>query len=108
MLMLGLHGCKDTVVGDQALKGISGGQKRRVTMGEMVVCPRPVKFMDGISNGLDSATAFDIIRSCKIVTTVMGVTMVVSLLQVHYTVLASIKYSAYLNSFNETLKMSFF
>jgi ABC-type multidrug transport system ATPase subunit len=70
------------VVGDQTLKGISGGQKRRVTMGEMVVCPRPVKYMDGISNGLDSATAFDIIRSCKIISTVMGVTMVVSLLQV--------------------------
>lgn len=39
---LGLIGCKDTYVGNDMIRGISGGQKRRVTIGEMLVCPRPV------------------------------------------------------------------
>jgi ABC-type multidrug transport system ATPase subunit len=41
---LGLTGCKDTYVGDQMIRGVSGGQKRRVTIGEMLVIPRPVRF----------------------------------------------------------------
>lgn len=39
---LGLTGCKDTYVGDAMVKGISGGQKRRVTTAEMLALPRPV------------------------------------------------------------------
>jgi ABC-type transport system involved in cytochrome c biogenesis ATPase subunit len=40
---LGLRSCKDTYVGNQMIRGVSGGQKRRVTLGEIVVCPRPVR-----------------------------------------------------------------
>lgn len=39
---LGLKGCKDTLVGNGMVRGVSGGQKRRVTVGEMITCPRPV------------------------------------------------------------------
>ena len=39
---LGLKGCKDVYVGNAMIRGVSGGQKRRVTVGEMLVCPRPV------------------------------------------------------------------
>ena len=31
MLVLGINGCRDTMVGDASTRGISGGQKRRVT-----------------------------------------------------------------------------
>eukprot|EP00981_Chlorochromonas_danica_P006281 scaffold1352_cov387-Ochromonas_danica.AAC.1 len=79
--MLGLKGCKDTCVGDAMIRGISGGQKRRVTIGEIMVCPRPVKLMDCISNGLDTATAFDIINSVRAFTHTLGLTTVTSLLQ---------------------------
>lgn len=79
---LGLTGCKDTYVGNDMIRGISGGQKRRVTIGEMMVCPRPVKLMDCISNGLDTATTFDIIKSLRVMNRKFGYTTLVSLLQV--------------------------
>jgi ABC-type multidrug transport system ATPase subunit len=39
---LGLTDCKDTLVGDHMIRGVSGGQKRRVTIGEILTIPRPV------------------------------------------------------------------
>ena len=61
---LGLRSCKDTLVGDDGvtMRGISGGEKRRLTLGEMLITPRPIKVMDSITDGLDAATAVDIIR----------------------------------------------
>jgi ABC-type multidrug transport system ATPase subunit len=41
------------LVGDEMIKGISGGQKKRLTTGELLVGPARVLFMDEISNGLD-------------------------------------------------------
>lgn len=32
--ILGLDVCKDTIVGDEMQRGISGGQKKRVTTGD--------------------------------------------------------------------------
>ena len=45
---LGLNGCKDTLVGNAMIRGVSGGQKRRVTVGEIMVCPRPIHLLDSI------------------------------------------------------------
>ncbi|KAK1376051.1 Pigment permease [Heracleum sosnowskyi] len=47
--VLGLDICADTMVGDQMIRGISGGQKKRVTTGEMMVGPSRALFMDEIS-----------------------------------------------------------
>jgi ABC-type Mn2+/Zn2+ transport system ATPase subunit len=47
-----LQVCADTVVGDAMLRGISGGQKKRVTTAEMVVGPKKTLFLDEISTGL--------------------------------------------------------
>lgn len=69
-------------MGDGAIRGISGGQKRRVTLGEMLMPPRSIKYMDAISNGLDAATTYDLTQAMKKITKVVGLTTVVSLLQV--------------------------
>ena len=56
--LLGLDVCIDTVCGNDLMKGISGGQKKRVTTGEMIVGRLPCLFMDEISTGLDSSSTF--------------------------------------------------
>lgn len=49
--LLGLDVCADTVVGGAMMRGISGGQRKRVTTGEMIVGPARALFADEISTG---------------------------------------------------------
>ncbi|XP_066306519.1 ABC transporter G family member 36-like isoform X2 [Miscanthus floridulus] len=79
--ILGLEICADTMVGDEMLRGISGGQRKRVTTGEMLVGPARALFMDEISTGLDSSTTFQIVNSLRQSIHILGGTAVISLLQ---------------------------
>ncbi|XP_076930284.1 ABC transporter G family member 39-like [Bidens hawaiensis] len=79
--ILGLERCADAMVGDQMIRGISGGEKKRVTTGEMLVGPARVLFMDEISTGLDSSTTYHIIKILRQMVHIMDLTMVISLLQ---------------------------
>ncbi|KAL1194449.1 ABC transporter G family member 38 [Cardamine amara subsp. amara] len=79
--VLGLEICADTIVGDHMKRGISGGQKKRVTTGEMLVGPVGAFFMDNISDGLDSSTTFQIVKCVKQMIHVFDKTALISLLQ---------------------------
>ncbi|KAJ0028869.1 hypothetical protein Pint_35963 [Pistacia integerrima] len=79
--ILGLDICADIIVGDMMRRGVSGGQKKRVTTGEMLVGPAKVLLMDEISTGLDSSTTFQICKYMKQMVHIMDVTMIISLLQ---------------------------
>ncbi|KAM0861328.1 hypothetical protein ACQ4PT_045969 [Festuca glaucescens] len=79
--ILGLDICADTIVGNNMLRGISGGQKKRVTTAEMLVTPGRALFMDEISTGLDSSTTFQIVNSIRQTIHIIGGTAVIALLQ---------------------------
>ncbi|OAY53076.1 ABC transporter G family member 36 isoform X3 [Manihot esculenta] len=79
--LLGLDICKDTVVGDEMTRGISGGQKKRVTTGEMIVGPTKTLFMDEISTGLDSSTTYQIVKCMQQIVHLTEATVFMSLLQ---------------------------
>ncbi|KAH9676829.1 ABC transporter G family member 37 [Citrus sinensis] len=81
MKILGLDVCADTMVGDAMRRGISGGQKKRLTTGEMIVGPTKALFMDEITNGLDSSTAYQIIACIQQLVHVTDSTALISLLQ---------------------------
>ncbi|BAT98474.1 hypothetical protein LR48_Vigan406s020300 [Vigna angularis] len=79
--ILGLDICKDTIVGDEMHRGVSGGQKKRVTTGEMIVGPTKTLFMDEISTGLDSSTTYQIVKCLQQIVHLTEATILMSLLQ---------------------------
>ncbi|GLE04906.1 hypothetical protein PINS_up013887 [Pythium insidiosum] len=78
---LGLEACQGTIVGDAMTRGVSGGERKRVTMGEMAFGNRLVACMDEISTGLDSATTFDIMKAERRLVKAQQKTLIVALLQ---------------------------
>jgi len=79
--LLGLRECADTIVGDELLRGISGGQKKRLTLGEMIIGNARLLLLDEISTGLDAATTIDITAALKRWTRLLEGSVVASLLQ---------------------------
>ncbi len=62
---LGLTHCADTIVGGPLLKGISGGERKRTSVGvELVVRPAMV-FLDEPTSGLDSFSAVQLCQVLK-------------------------------------------
>ncbi|KAI4305245.1 hypothetical protein L6164_028622 [Bauhinia variegata] len=78
---LGLDICSETIVGNDMLRGVSGGQRKRVTTGEMVVGPRKTLCMDEISTGLDSSTTYQIVKCTRNFVHEMDATVFMALLQ---------------------------
>ncbi|KAH7833611.1 hypothetical protein Vadar_008066 [Vaccinium darrowii] len=79
--ILGLDICADIIVGDAMRTGISGGQKRRLTTGEMIIGPAKVLLMDEISTGLDSSSTRQVVTCLQQWTHITGSTTMLSLLQ---------------------------
>ncbi|ONK56744.1 uncharacterized protein A4U43_C10F12300 [Asparagus officinalis] len=65
ILEMGLQDCADTVIGNWHLRGISGGEKRRVSIAlEILMRPR-LLFLDEPTSGLDSASAFFVTQTLR-------------------------------------------
>ena len=79
--LLGLREAEHTILGNAVLRGVSGGQRRRVTIGEMMITNARALFLDEITTGLDSATSFDILNALKSWTRVMHGSTMIALLQ---------------------------
>ena len=60
--MLGIDHVANSFVGNDEIRGVSGGQRRRVTIGEMLQDSAPVLCGDEISNGLDATSTYDIMN----------------------------------------------
>ena len=63
---LGLTDCRDVKVGDMFLKGLSGGQKRRLSIGVELIKQPSILFLDEPTSGLDSASAFEVVKHLQI------------------------------------------
>ena len=76
-----LQVCSETLIGNDQIRGVSGGQRKRVTTGELLVSPKKTLFLDEISTGLDSATTFQIMRTLRHFAHLRQATMLIALLQ---------------------------
>ncbi|KIW24222.1 uncharacterized protein PV07_09950 [Cladophialophora immunda] len=63
----GLQRQADTIVGTPLRKGLSGGQKRRLSVASQLVTSPRVVFLDEPTSGLDSAASFECMKYIKLV-----------------------------------------
>ena len=61
LLKLGLKDCADNLIGNDLMKGISGGEKRRVTIAVQVLTDPRILLLDEPTSGLDAFTASSIV-----------------------------------------------
>ena len=59
---LALTGCADSMIGGKVIRGISGGERKRVSIGVELIFDPPVLFLDEPTTGLDSFNALNIIE----------------------------------------------
>ncbi|GMJ10204.1 ATP-binding cassette G9 [Hibiscus trionum] len=60
---LGLVKCKDCIIGDPFLRGVSGGERKRVSIGQEMLINPSLLFLDEPTSGLDSTTAQRIVST---------------------------------------------
>lgn len=61
----GLRNQQNTIIGTPIRKGISGGQKRRVSVASQLITSPKILFLDEPTSGLDSAASFEVINFVK-------------------------------------------
>ena len=71
----------NTIVGNPFMRGVSGGERKRVSIAEMMVTGATVCAWDNTTRGLDASTALDYAKSLRILTNIYQTTTFVSLYQ---------------------------
>ncbi|KIX06855.1 uncharacterized protein Z518_04831 [Rhinocladiella mackenziei CBS 650.93] len=79
--LLGLQHTLDTKVGDEYVHGISGGERKRVSLAEALATRSSVTIWDNPTHGLDSSTSLEFIRVIRAMTRISHKTMIVALYQ---------------------------
>ncbi|KAG2223863.1 hypothetical protein INT45_012736 [Circinella minor] len=79
--MLGLTKQMDTMVGNEFVRGLSGGERKRLTIAEQMTTGSCINCWDCSTRGLDAASALDYIRSLRIMTDILKKTTVATLYQ---------------------------
>ncbi|QHO08479.1 ABC transporter G family member 9-like [Arachis ipaensis] len=60
---LGLTECKDSMIGGPCLRGVSGGERKRVSIGQEMLINPSLLLLDEPTSGLDSTTAQKIVST---------------------------------------------
>ncbi|EEA27042.1 hypothetical protein TMatcc_004679 [Talaromyces marneffei ATCC 18224] len=62
LMKMGLKDCADNLIGSDLIKGISGGEKRRVTIAIQILTDPKILLLDEPTSGLDAFTATSIME----------------------------------------------
>ena len=81
MKMFGISHTAKTLVGNEMVPGVSGGERKRVSISETLATKSTVVCWDNSTRGLDASTALDYANSLRIMTDVSNRTTLVTLYQ---------------------------
>lgn len=79
--MFNIEHTRNTVVGGHFIRGVSGGERKRVSIAEMLITNACILSWDNSTRGLDASTALDFVKSLRIQTDLYRTTTFVSLYQ---------------------------
>jgi ATP-binding cassette subfamily G (WHITE) protein 2 (PDR) len=81
MAMFGISHTVNTVVGNEFIRGVSGGERKRVTISEAALSGAPLQCWDNSTRGLDSANAIEFCKTLRLQTELFNTTACVSIYQ---------------------------
>lgn len=61
-VLLGLEKVRNSKIGNDMIRGISGGEKKRVNIGIELIQSPNLLFLDEPTTGLDSSSAYNVIE----------------------------------------------
>ncbi|RYP12172.1 hypothetical protein DL767_011377 [Monosporascus sp. MG133] len=79
MAIFGLTHTVDTRVGDDVVRGVSGGERKRVSIAEAAVTGAKFQCWDNSARGLDSANAISFCRNLRLHADLLGVASAVTM-----------------------------
>ncbi|PGH08877.1 hypothetical protein AJ80_07749 [Polytolypa hystricis UAMH7299] len=71
----------NTKVGNDYIRGVSGGERKRISIAETTLSGSPLQCWDNSTRGLDSATALEFVKSLRLSAKYSGNTAVVAIYQ---------------------------
>lgn len=78
---LGLRHTFSTQIGNEILRGVSGGESRRVTLGEALSTRARILLLDNPTRGLDSSTAVEVVQALRTLTDETQIALISSMYQ---------------------------
>ncbi|OBT88820.1 hypothetical protein VE02_03130 [Pseudogymnoascus sp. 03VT05] len=85
MATFGILHTMDTNVGNDFVRGVSGGERKRVTIAEAILSQAPLQCWDNSTRGLDAANAIEFAKTLRMNTELTGATACVSIYQASQT-----------------------
>ena len=81
MNIFGLSHTYNTKVGNDFVRGVSGGERKRVSIAEMALAGSPIAAWDNSTRGLDAATALEFTKSLRMSSNLGGACHLVAIYQ---------------------------
>ncbi|CZT03553.1 probable ATP-binding cassette multidrug transport protein [Rhynchosporium agropyri] len=78
---LGISHTNDTKVGDEYVRGVSGGERKRVSIIETLATRASVFCWDNSTRGLDASTALEYTKAIRAITDIFGLASIITLYQ---------------------------
>ncbi|KAJ8631616.1 hypothetical protein MRB53_024939 [Persea americana] len=84
---LGLRSAARTIIGDEGHRGVSGGERRRVSIGIDIIHDPIILFLDEPTSGLDSTSAYMVVKVLQLIAQ-SGSIVIMSVHQPSYRILS--------------------
>ncbi|KAF2704437.1 putative multidrug resistance ABC transporter [Pleomassaria siparia CBS 279.74] len=81
MAIFGISHTNNTIVGNDFIRGVSGGERKRVSIAEACLSMAPLQCWDNSTRGLDSANAIEFCKTLRMQTDINGTTACVAIYQ---------------------------